>query len=279
MKTGLAIWHYPHRTGPENIRFFAARGYEAISQVGSQFIKDLEEPRVAAEYARAIRESGVTFTVHHCLPASHKEEKVAAFYRGIDAIARWQAETGLIEVLSFDVPRFIRPRIRPYVDYVVAHVRNTRIALEDFCLNPEECQEVAHLQGNPNFGILMDVGHLYIRIRGKNPDGRAVFSHSDLECPQADIPGEKDLLAAFRSKPFPIFEIHMHSNDGVRDLHWFLQEGMVDTPMVAGVLKKLGYSGIVTIESAPGYMFPCAGADADAGIAQTKALWDAALKK
>ncbi len=278
MKTGLAIWHYPHRTGPDNIRFFAARGYEAVSQVGGLFLEGLADPHTAKEYADVIRETGVIFTVHHCLPTSHEPDQTQIFYRQIDAIADWQKRHGLISVLSFDVPRFIRPHVRTYVDYVLEHVKNTRIALEDFGLNGEECAEIAHLQGNPCFGFLMDIGHLYIRIRGKNPDARTIFSHSDLEAPQADIPGKGELLAAFRSKHFPIFEIHMHSNDGVRDMHWFLQDGMVDTALVAGVLKKLNYSGIVTIESAPGYMFPCAGAEADRGIAETKALWEAALK-
>ncbi len=124
----------------------------------------------------------------------------------------------------------------------------------------------------------MDIGHLYIRIRGQNPDGRAVFSNAPPECPVTDIPGDGELLHAFQSKIFPIFEVHLHSNDGVRDLHWFLQDGMVDTPMVARVLKKLNFHGIVTIESAPGYMFQCAGQDADDGIAKTIALWRSALE-
>ncbi len=276
MKTGLAIWHYPHRTGPENIRFFATQGYDAVSQVGSLFVNDLNRG-LGPDYAAAIRQTGLSFTVHYTLPSALDEASLAAFCDSIDTIAAWQGEYGLISVLSFDVPQFIRPNVTECVAYVLRQLPTTRVALEDFCLHEAECLAVEPFRDNPNFGILLDIGHLNIRIRGKKPDGRAVFSNSALECPQAEKVTDAQLLTAFGSKRFPIFEIHHHSNDGVRDLHLFLQDGIVDTPALARVLKQLNYAGIVTIESAPGYMFPCAGQAADDGIARSLALWQKAL--
>ena len=41
MKNGLAIWHYPHRTMKENIRFFASRGFSSLSVHGARFVEAL----------------------------------------------------------------------------------------------------------------------------------------------------------------------------------------------------------------------------------------------
>ena len=38
MKTGLAIWHYPHRTVFENVAFFAENGFESVSIHGADML-------------------------------------------------------------------------------------------------------------------------------------------------------------------------------------------------------------------------------------------------
>ena len=43
--------------------------------------------------------------------------------------------------------------------------------------------------------------------------------------------------------------------------------------IIAKVLKEIKYSGIVTIESAPGYMFKCFGNEADERMIKTFRYW------
>ena len=63
--------------------------------------------------------------------------------------------------------------------------------------------------------------------------------------------------------------MHLHNNDGIRDTHLFLEDGSADIRAIAKALCRLRYEGILTIESAPGYQFPCYGEQADEGILRT----------
>ena len=93
MIQGLAIWHYPHRTMVENIRFFAAQGFPSVSVHGAQFVAAIADPDTAQGIADAVEETGVVFTVHYALPKKHQPDAVAAFRAGISAIADWQRHT------------------------------------------------------------------------------------------------------------------------------------------------------------------------------------------
>ncbi len=278
MINGLAIWHYPHRAMIENIAYFKEQGYDAVSLLGKEFVTELAQGN-GKQIADAIKSAGVTLTVHHAVPRSHGQEDETEFYKGIDFIADWQAKYGLIAVLSFDVFVGVRDDITPYVNYVLEKVNDTRIALEDFGLIAAERAQVAHLQGNPNFGCLVDIGHSLVRMNGKSPDKRVTLSPNEYEGKADGIPVCGDYLRAFQNAQFPIFEMHLHNNDGLRDLHLFLEDGVLDINEVAKAMKAFGYDGIVTIESAPGYAFDCHGADADEGIAKTFAYWKDCYQK
>lgn len=277
MINGLAIWHYPHRTMEENIRFFAACGFPSVSVHGARFVEVLADPTAAEGVAAAVAETGVILTVHYALPRKHERETVAAFEAGITAIARWQKAHGHVAVLSFDVPAPIRDNVRPYVDFVLDTVPACRVAVEDFGLTAAERAQTEHLLGHDRFGYLVDLGHLLLRLRGKNMSGKTLFTHSPDEYPVTETPDTAAVLGALRSKPHPIFEMHLHNNDGAEDLHWFLEDGVFDVPAVARALKELGYEGILTIESAPGFKFECRGQAADEGILQTYAYWQTCL--
>lgn len=275
MIQGLAIWHYPHRTMVENIRYFAARGFSSLSVHGAQFASAITDPVTSDAMAAAVRETGVVFTVHYCLPRSHEVEAVAAFEAGIRAMAAWQRTHGLIAVLSFDVPQPIRDGIGigGYLDLVLDSVPDCRVAVEDFGLTPAERGQIAHLKENRRFGYLVDLGHLFIRMRGENRSGKTLFSNSPSEHPTTETPDAASFVKALQSKEFPIFEMHLHNNDGVRDLHWFLEQGSLDIPAVAVALREWGFDGVLTIESAPGYKFACYGSEADEGILRTASYW------
>ncbi len=272
MKNGLAIWHYPHRSITENIRYFAAKGFSAVSLHGAQLVAALNRGE-GEEIAKAARESNVILTVHYALPVLSEAEQIFAFRRGIKALSQWQDAHALIKILSFDMPTGTRDHATLYLDYVMSHIEGCQIAVEDYGLTPAERTRIEHFKGNRRFGYLVDLGHMLIRLRGKNTSGKPLFTNRYDECPPCDNPGYDDFMRALASKEFPIFEIHLHNNDGEKDLHWFLEQGALDIPMIARVVRDLDFHGILTIESAPGYKFECRGNDADEGIMKTFDYW------
>ena len=62
MKNGLAVWHYPHRTTAENLRYFAANGFDALSVNGDAFVKDLSNDDTANEIAEVLRMRAAPFS-------------------------------------------------------------------------------------------------------------------------------------------------------------------------------------------------------------------------
>ena len=271
MKNGLAIWHYPHRTLFENIEHFAAQGYESLSLLGFHFIDAVRAD--GAGLAEVVRKANIVLTVHHKLPATHTPADVDRFAAEMRDVGAWQAQYGLVTNLSFDVADEIRDNIAPYVQLTLDSVPGCVVAVEDFGLNEKERAQIEYLKGNPRFAFLIDIGHMFIRLRGQNTEGYTLFTHTDDEGPACDVPGYEAFKTALGSKEFPICEIHLHNNDGVRDVHWFLTDGPLDIRMMAQLLTDIGYDGVLTIESAPGFKFECKGKDADDGIERTYAFW------
>ena len=273
MKNGLAIWHYPHRSVLENVEFFARQGFDSVSILGDHMDQICADDRKAEELARLISEHGVVLTVHHRLPRDHSAESVSKFESAVDRFAAWQSKYRCIDVLSFDALEGVRDNVAPYVEYVMEAAPVPKIALEDFWLTCAERAQIEHLKSNARFGYLIDIGHMYIRICGKRTEGETLFLHSPDECPKNERPSLCEFLQAFRSKEFPIFEIHLHNNDGIRDMHYFLEDGALDVQIIADVLQEISYDGILTIESAPGFQFACAYPESDTRILETYALW------
>ena len=275
MLQGLAIWHYPHRSMVDNIRYFASLGLDSVSVHGAQFVNAIADPATAEVIALAVRETGVVFTVHYALPRKHDPEAVSVFEAGIHAIAAWQKKHESIAVLSFDVPQPIRGGvgIGGYLDFVLETVPECKVAVEDFGLNAAEREQIAHLKGDDRFGYLVDIGHLFLRVCGRNHSGKTLFTNAPDEHPVCEAPDQSVFKAALESKGHPIFEMHLHNNDGADDLHWFLEQGEMDVPAVAKALKEIGFNGVLTVESAPGFRFECRGRDADEGIKRTLDYW------
>lgn len=273
MKNGLAAWHYPHRTVLENVKFFAENGFNAVSLLGYHMDDICKNGEDSAALAALVSEYGLTLTVHHKMPATHGERDVAEYQAAVDNFAKWQKEYGTLAILSFDVPDAIRDNVTGYIKYVLQAVPDSRIAVEDFGLTAAERAQIEELKKEPRFGYLLDVGHMFLRIRGENTEDYTLFHNQQDECPRCSEPGYEEFMRAFRTKEFSIYEIHMHNNDGVSDLHQFLENGKLNVQAVAAVLRDLKWDGVLTIESAPGYTFPCYGDDADKGILATYEIW------
>lgn len=273
MINGLAIWHYPHRTAVENVLFFAKQGFSSVSILGYHMDKICRDTKTGAELAKTVKDNNLVLTVHHCMPRTHGEDDVAKFKDSVDVISMWQKKYNLLSVLSFDVPQKIRDDISPYINYVLKYSEFSKVAVEDFGLTKNEQLQLEAFKDNPRFGFLVDIGHMYIRIKGKCAEEATLFRNHPEECPQSDNPGYDDFLKAIHSKEFPIFEIHLHNNDGIDDTHLFFDDGTLDIPMIAKLLKDIGYNEILTIESAPGFKFECSSRESDERILKTFEYW------
>lgn len=279
MLNGLAIWHYPHRNVLDNVKYFIDCGYDSVSLHGAEMYYVACKEDASIRLAALIEESGISLTVHSSMPVDHSEKAVEAFKNQIDAYAAWQRRYGLISVLSFDVPDGVRDAVTEYINYILTALPKTKVAVEDFGLNQAELSMLLPFKNNEYFGYLIDVGHMYIRMKGKNAYSLTLFQNSETEDVQSDAPDYEDFLKAFRSKSFPIFEVHLHQNDGVEDLHYFLDDGTLNVKAVAKVLREIDYKGILTLECAPGFKFECKGADADKRIQRSFDLWKSYLNE
>lgn len=272
MICGLATWHYPHRSMAQNIAYFAKQGFPALSIHGKRLAEALDRGE-GENLAEVIGNSGILLTVHGAMPRRLDPETIKVYKQDLALIGAWHKMYGHIHILSFDVPAPVREQVAPYIQMALDMVENCLIAVEDFGLTELELSQIQHLKKQPRFGFLVDIGHMFIRMRGQRDQTKTLFAHSDIESPIKQAPTWEDFKYAFLTKEFPIFEMHLHNNDGTRDIHLFLEDGEMDISAVAKALRAIDYQGVLTIESAPGYQFDCYGAEADERIMQTYAYF------
>lgn len=267
------MWHYPHRTAVDNAKFFAKKGFDILALNQIQMLDCLLAEDHGALLAESLLDNNIRITVHGGMPVSHNPEDVDTFKKRVKLISEWQRKYGLIDVMSFDVYDAIRDNMSSYIDFVLDEIENCKVAVEDFGLNENELLQIEYLKNNDRFGYLIDIGHMYIRLTGTPVKSATLFQHSDCEGERTENVGYETFLKALQSKTFPVYEMHLHNNDGSDDLHLFLEDGTLDMKMIAHVLEDLNYDGIITIESAPGYRFACVGDMADEGIVKTLNYW------
>ncbi len=140
-----------------------------------------------------------------------------------------------------------------------------RVGVEDFPVNADAVahfrDDLAPVLDDPRFGILIDIGHMNVRLSSEGYYGGMTAAEH---------------IAAI---PLEIIEIHVHDNDGQSDQHGPLGSGNVDFAEVAAALRSVGFAGISTIEVVPGWH----GAEthearlemAVEGLARWRGVWEA----
>jgi len=242
MYNSLAIWHYPYRTPTENVYYFAERGFNALSQSGLFFASSIMGEERGA-FTEAVRKTGIRFTVHHLFPCARKNFTEGTFLKHMREFRRWQDETGLLWNLSFDVPFEHRPGASKYIRMVLDIFRgtDTKISVEDYGIPPEEQADLEVFQGDPQFGLLIDLGHMNLRLRKIGEDSPYGILNQNGE--GAPLPPGDGSPEAFRNallaKHFPIFEFHIHNNSGYDDEHCYVEYGTIDMKGLARVLREM----------------------------------------
>jgi sugar phosphate isomerase/epimerase len=132
-------------------------------------------------------------------------------------------------------------RMVPMLSDLIAMSEGTqlRVGVEDFPLDEaalDACRaDLEPLLACPRYGILIDVGHLNIRL-----------------CTDADHRGVS-VAEYFARVPLPVVEVHLHDNSGSRDEHGHFGLGNIDFGEVARALKAIDFQGVSTIEIAPSF--------------------------
>ncbi len=232
MKRGITVWNYAG-DAVENTWQFHRMGFDAVSFLGRSFdaLAPAEEERVAA----CIRETGMTFTIHHRLPNSEDPAACGAFLTGMEHIAAWQARYGLLTGLTFDFWH-AHALLMPYLDAALGLLRGSgvTIACED---TPLDAAEYAFfeplLKPGDRFGILVDAGHMNLRQTKRGARADEAFE------------------MAIRALPVPLFEVHLSDNHGLTDEHATLGEGTLPLGAFTRGLNAIGFDGIATIERVP----------------------------
>jgi hypothetical protein len=116
---------------------------------------------------------------------------------------------------------------------------NVWLAIEDFPLDSPALQHFAADLGgvydHPRTGILVDVGHMNMRMKG------------------SDYFGTISVSEYFDRLPLPLVEVHLHDNNGEKDQHAHFGFGNVPFPEIADALVNMEFDGVCTIEIAPSF--------------------------
>lgn len=139
-----------------------------------------------------------------------------------------------------------------------------RFGVEDFPLDAKAMayyrDALAPVLDNPRFGMLVDLGHMNLRMHAPKGFG----GRTPLECLQA--------------LPLPVIEVHVHDNDGRRDLHQPIGDGNADFSGMADALRAIGFDGVSTIEVAPSFHGSDGAADMPKTV-ESRIAWEKLLEK
>lgn len=236
MRYGIAIWNFvePGQPLPDLIAEFAGFGFDTISFLPGQLLNVPQEEARAA--ARALRELGLQATVHGNFVVTGDDVRRLADLLGPDYVCQ-TFDAALMET------SWGRVYDASHMAALLVQVNEAlgpwggRCGVEDFPLDAAArdyyAPALAPLLALPRYGMLVDLGHLNMRLT------------------QHDY--YRDLTPAeyLGRTPLPIVEVHVHDNCGDRDDHAPLGDGTGDFASMAAGLRNKGFEGISTIEIAP----------------------------
>lgn len=215
-------------------------GFEAVALVSTIPPPDMNpgDPDLDILMARY----GLSGVVHGAIGDCTSEAQPAALRADIEAVARFQSDHGLVKVMTFDPGyRVTADNHRVYDEdgsacalelaLEILAPLGVPVGIENWVINcaMKHFERLHTRLGDPALGLLLDLGHLNIAYRS-GLLGAATPA---------------DFVAA---SPLPIWEIHVHDNNGTSDRHWPLGEGNLDVETVAQALLRRGFDGYVTLE-------------------------------
>ena len=241
---GMAVWNFQEGSLAERVDRCAATGFNAVSLIlrDARSLCRGEIPKVED----AITRHSLAVTIHGGMAARAEPIDADSLLADFRSFAAWHARTGALVSVNYDAAKSEDGRHRPEdmrrvlkEMLFISEGAGFSVGIEDWPLNSEQLGAVDDLRAHAHFGILIDLGHLNIRLRKQgDPDGPF-----PVETTRSLI----DRLA------LPINELHVHNNDGKRDMHAPPCAGTADLAAVAGLLGRKGVRCISTIEIVPAW--------------------------
>ena len=272
-RMGIATWAIDGESLSSKLRILANIGYDAACVLGN-FLDEIP-PEDLAAVERILHERDMVITVHSNFGRPKGEVNEKACLAQAERILEWHARTGKVVCLSYDAPwkeitkgvfRIDPTSILGVFEKVLDLTRGSgiRVVLEDCPLDDDEARQfVGWTEKYPDWGILVDLGHMNMRLREPKHDVQPLK------------PGAVEEF--LRGIPAPILELHVHSNDGSEDDHLPPYMGNTDLASAAHTLKQIGFSGVSTIEFGRAW---CNGDQSEALVAAPRSLeyWKGLLK-
>jgi sugar phosphate isomerase/epimerase len=242
-RMGIATWAIDGESLSSKLRILANIGYDAACVLGN-FLNEIPADDLAS-VERILHERDMVITVHSNFGRPKGEVDEKACLAQAERILEWHKRTGRVECLSYDAPwkeitkgvfRIDPTSILGVFEKVLDLTPESgmRVALEDCPLDDDEAVPFADWEKYPHWGILVDLGHMNMRLREPKHDVQPLK------------PGAVEEF--LRGIPAPILELHVHSNDGSEDDHLPPYMGNADLATAAHTLKQIGFSGVSTIE-------------------------------
>ena len=245
MKIGIALWNIRKKSIVESIGNVASMGFTAISFLGSSFEEESEK-----EVAAAIKRHKLAVTFHLAFFSMRKKRFLKDLKTRLDNIKRLikahQLEKTVLNV-CFD-PAFDEVGKRHDVVYnsantikalkfTLKHIKGVKVGIENWTVNSkiEDFERIAEKIKSKRLGILLDIGHMHIAVK-------------------KGIIDRENLSQYINALPLPVFELHIHDNNGEEDSHLPLGRGCMDYKTVFNELKisgKLDKGCVATLELKP----------------------------
>jgi sugar phosphate isomerase/epimerase len=251
MKYAVASWMFRETQSSvhELVDVLASYGCDAVSFSLEQITRIPLDERGA--FAQQLRDLDLSVTIH---TGCHLQRD------GIDTVVEVLGDR-LLAITLDRVKReqshgilYDMPRMAATLSEIRDATKGTeiRFGFEDLPLDDQAINfyrdDIAGFLDDPRYGMLMDIGHLHIRM-----------TQSDYFAGTCT-----DYVSRI---PVPVIEVHIHDNDGKRDLHAPMGTGTVPFAEVAAGLETIGFSGVATIEIAPDLH----GASPEEGLPHVKA--------
>ena len=248
-RIGIATWTLGGDDLDTKLRLLADMGYNAASVLGN-FLEHTSPDDLSA-VERTLEELDLVLTVHSNFNGPDKTPDEAKTVTQAERILDWHARTGRIAALTYDAPKIevstgVRrvdvTTIRTILTRVLSLTPGSgiRVGMEDYPLNTADLELLPDWAKTfPHWGILVDLGHMNMRLRKPRHDVQPLAPHA-----------VENYLSAV---PLRIVELHIHSNDGSADQHMPPYAGNADLASAARRLNDAGFDGISTIEIVPAW--------------------------
>ena len=232
---GIAIWNFGQGTLAQRIERAVSIGYNAASLImrDARALAQGELPEVED----VLLQHRLPITIHGGLAAKGEPIDHEVLASHFQSFTTWHSRTGLLRSVNFDAAK----RLNELGDWVIdcddmhdvlaellgiSHGAGFTVGIEDWPRCEEDLRYVEDLRAYEHYGMLIDLGHLNMRI-AKADDPEHPFS---LEAARDYL--DKMIL--------PVNELHIHNNDGKRDLHAPPDVGTSDVRALAGLLRSSG---------------------------------------